>query len=54
MKATLSEIKKNLQGTNSGGVEAENQINDLEHMKKKAFHQNSKKKPIKKNKVRNL
>ena len=29
MKVTLSEIKKNLQGTNSGGDEAENQINDL-------------------------
>ena len=31
MKATLSEIKKNLQGTNSGGDEAEIQINKLEH-----------------------
>ena len=30
MKVTLSEIKKNLQGTNSGEEEAENQINDLE------------------------
>ena len=30
MKVTLSEIKKNLQGTNSGEDEAENQINDLE------------------------
>ena len=29
MKVTLSEIKKNLQGTNSGEDEAENQINDL-------------------------
>ena len=27
----LSEIKKNLQGTNSGGNEAKNQLNDLEH-----------------------
>ena len=27
----LSEIKKNLQGTNSGGDEAGTQINDLEH-----------------------
>ena len=27
MKVKLSEIKKNLRGTNSGGVEAENQIN---------------------------
>ena len=31
MKVTLSEIKKNLQGTNSGENEAENHINDLEH-----------------------
>ena len=31
MKVALSEIKKNLQGTNSGKDEAENQINDLEH-----------------------
>ena len=31
MKVTLSETKKNLQGTNSGGDEAKNQINDLEH-----------------------
>ena len=31
MKGTLSEIKKNLQGINSGGDEAENQINNLEH-----------------------
>ena len=31
MKFTLSEIKKNLQGTNSGVDEAKNQINDLEH-----------------------
>ena len=35
MKVTLSEIKKNLQVTNSGGDEAENQINDLEHKIKK-------------------
>ena len=31
MKVTLSEIKKNLQGTNSEGEEAGIQINDLEH-----------------------
>ena len=30
MKITLSEIKKNLQGTYSGGDEAGTQINDLE------------------------
>ena len=32
MKVILSEIKKNLQGTSSGGDEANNQINDLEHL----------------------
>ena len=31
MKITLSEIKKNLQGTNSEGKEARIQINNLEH-----------------------
>ena len=31
MKATLSEIKKNPQGTNSEGKEARVQINNLEH-----------------------
>ena len=31
MKVTLSEIKKNLQGTNSEGKEARIQINNLEH-----------------------
>ena len=31
MKFTLSEIKKNLQETNSEGKEARIQINDLEH-----------------------
>ena len=31
MKVTLSEIKKNPQGTNSGGKEAGIPINDLEH-----------------------
>ena len=41
MKVTLNEMKKNLQGTESGGDEAENQINDLEH-KKKSFTQKSK------------
>ena len=35
MKVTLSEIKKNLQGTNSGMDEAKNQINDLEHKEEK-------------------
>ena len=31
MKVILSEIRTNLQGTNSGGEEARIQINDLEH-----------------------
>ena len=44
MKVSLSEIKKNPWGTNSGGDKAKIQINDVEHRKKKAFNQNSKKK----------
>ena len=35
MKVTISEIKKNLQEINSGGNEAENQINALEHKEEK-------------------
>ena len=35
MKVTLNEKKKNLQETNSGEDEAENQINDLEHKEAK-------------------
>ena len=31
MKVTISEIKKNLQETNSEGKETRTQINDLEH-----------------------
>ena len=31
MKATLNEMKKNLQGTNSEGEEVRIQINNLEH-----------------------
>ena len=42
MKVTVSEIKKNQQGTHSGGDEVGTQINNLEH--KDAFNQNSKKK----------
>ena len=34
-KDTLSEIKKNIQGTSSGGDEAENQMNGLEHKEEK-------------------
>ena len=44
MKFILSEIKKNLQGTKSGGEEAGIQINNLEHKEEKTFKQNSKKK----------
>ena len=35
MKVTVSKIKKNLQGINSGMEEAENQINDLAHKEEK-------------------
>ena len=38
---TLSEIKKNLQGTNSGKDEAKNQINDLEHKEGKSINHNT-------------
>ena len=38
MKVALNGIKKNLQGTNSGGDKAENQINDLEHKGEKNPH----------------
>ena len=44
MKFTPSEIKKNLQGTNSEGKEAGIQINDLEHKEAKTTNQNNKKK----------
>ena len=37
MKIILSKIKKNLQGTNSGGDEGENQINDLDHKEEKSI-----------------
>ena len=51
MKLILSEIKKNLQGTNSGMYEAKNQINDLEHKEEKSFKQNNKKKESKKARI---
>ena len=53
MKVTLSEIKKNLQGTNSGGDEARTQINDLEHKEEISIQpeQNEKTRIQKKNKV---
>ena len=41
MKATLSEIKKNLQGTNGEGKETRIQTNDLEH--EEIINQNRKK-----------
>ena len=37
MTVILSEIKKNLQGTNSGGDEAGIQINNLEHKEEISF-----------------
>ena len=44
MKVTLSEIKKNLQGTNSGVADTEIQTSDFEHKDEKKFNQKSKKK----------
>ena len=49
MKVTLHEIKKNLQGISSGGDEAENQINGLEH---KAAKKNQSEQQEKKNKTK--
>ena len=37
MKVALSEIKKNIQGTNSGGDEPKNQINNLEYKEGKSI-----------------
>ena len=37
MNVTLSEIKKNLQGTNSGEDEAGNQTNNLEYKEAKSI-----------------
>ena len=37
MKVKLSEIRKNLQGTNGGENKPENQINDLEHKEGKSI-----------------
>ena len=37
IKVTWSEIKKNLQGTNSGRDETEYQINDLEHKEEESI-----------------
>ena len=54
MKVIQTEIKKNLQGTNSGRDEAENQINNLEHKEGKSIQsKQQKEKGIqKKNEVR--
>ena len=37
MKFTLSEIKKNLQRISSGVDKAQNQINNMQHMKEKKY-----------------
>ena len=57
MSVTLREIKKNLQGTNSGGDKAKNQINDLEYKEEKSIQsEQEEEKKIKKyeDKLRNL
>ena len=51
MKVRLSEIKKNLQGSNSGGNEAENQINVLEHKQEKINQNRKKKKEFNKTRI---
>ena len=43
VKTTLSEIKKNLQGTNCGEDEARTQINNLEHKEEISIQSDSKK-----------
>ena len=43
-KDTLIDVKNNLQGNKSRVDEAENQIDDLEHMEPKTTNQNNKKK----------
>ena len=50
VKVTLSEIKNNLQGTNSGRDETKNQINDLEHKEAKTNQSEQEEKRIHKNK----
>ena len=44
MKAMLSEIKENVQGTNSDGKETRTQINSVYQRKKETFNQNRMKK----------
>ena len=48
IKVLLSEIKKNLQGINSGVDEGENQINDLEHKEEKKIQSEQQEERIKK------
>ena len=53
MTVILSEIKKNLQGTNSGGDEAGIQINDMEHKEETRIQpEQQEEKRIQKNKDR--
>ena len=53
MKVILNEIENNLQGTNSGGDEAKNQINDLKHKEgKKHAKRTRRERQIQKNKDR--
>ena len=57
MKIALHEIKKNIQGTNSGGKETRTQSNDLEQKKEINIHPEEKEEPrIQKNeeRLRNL
>ena len=51
MKITLSEIKKNLQGANSGENEAEKQINETQGRKKHSIRTATRKR-IQKKKMR--
>ena len=44
VKAMQSDIRQNVQGTNSEGKETKAQINDLEQKKEITFNQNTKKK----------
>ena len=44
VKAMQSEVKKNMQGTNSEGKEIRTQINDLEQKEEIIFNQNRMKK----------
>ena len=57
MKVALSEIRENLQGTNSGGDEPKNQINNLEYKEGKSIQseqQEEKRIQNNKNRLRNF